>query len=466
MNLKRCVAACVATLSIISLAACGGGSGESSGVTDTKSDKGLEVLGENVKYDPNHLVNGGKPISVDYWTWGDKSTDPVISLIKDYEKIYPNVKINVVTVTWDDYWTKLPLALKGKNGPALFNVHNSQDALLRPYLANYDIPIKDLEADYTNVNTHEVDGKVAYIDSVINTGNIYYNKTMWKQAGLTDSDIPKTWDQLVAVAKKLTKFDGSKMVQAGFNINGDSTYDALWQGLNYQKGELMFNKAGTKGNYDNAVTKENLQFLKDLYDKDKVGATNFGDDATQSFGNGQTAMVYRWGWMEGTMKEKYPDIDYGVFATPTFTEDTPFAYDRYNGESTAGINKNQSEEQQKVAQDFVKYMLANDDFQRYAVQALNSFPAKKSMQNDEQILSNPVMAAIKPRIDRLIWPGPAPSTMETSPKQAFQNVFQNGTSISKAVSDAQTQIDKDMKSGSFTSVESKYAFYDEAAAQQ
>jgi multiple sugar transport system substrate-binding protein len=56
--------------------------------------------------------------------------------------------------------------------------------------------------------------------------------------------------------------------------------------------------------------------------------------------------------------------------------------------------------------------------------------------------------------------------METSPKQAFQNVFQNGTSISKAVSDAQTQIDKDMKSGSFTSVESKYAFYDEAAARQ
>ena len=61
-------------------------------------------------------------------------------------------------------------------------------------------------------------------------------------------------------------------------------------------------------------------------------------------------MIYAWGHMEGTMKEKYPDIDYGVFATPTFTKGTPFAYDRYNGESTPGVNKNQSKEQQAVAQ--------------------------------------------------------------------------------------------------------------------
>ena len=57
-----------------------------------------------------------------------------------------------------------------------------------------------------------------------------------------------------------------------------------------------------------------MQFLKDLYDKYKVGSVDFGNDYTQSFGNGQSAMIYAWGHMEGTLKEKYPDIDYGVFA--------------------------------------------------------------------------------------------------------------------------------------------------------
>ena len=460
MNIRKIAAGLVATVSIMSLAACGG-KGAASGTTDTTADKGLDVMGQTVTYDPNHLVNGGKPIELEYWSWGSKGSDPVYDMIEAYEKIYPNVKINVVNVSWDDYWTKLPLKLKGKDGPALFNIHNSYDALIRPYAADYDIDTADLEADYTTATVHEDDnGKVKYIDSVINTGNIYYNKTLWAEAGLTDADIPTTWDEFIEVAKKLTKTEGGKMTQAGFNFNGDA-YSAIYQGLNYQKGELLFSEDGTKANYDNATTKENMQFLEDLYDKYGIGSKDFGNDYQQSFGNGQTAMIYAWGHMEGTLKEKYPDIDYGVFATPTFTKDVPFAYDRYNGESTPGVNGNQSEEQQAVAQDFIRFILANDDYIRTAVKYLNSFPAKASLQDDEEILAQPVMAAIQPRVDRLIWPGPAPATVETSGKTAIQNVLQNGMSIDDALKEAQAQMDTDMKSSDFTSMESKYAFYDE-----
>lgn len=92
---------------------------------------------------------------------------------------------------------------------------------------------------------------------------------------------------------------------------------------------------------------------------------------------------------------------------------------------------------------------------------MNSFPAKTSLQNDKDILSKPVMTAIQPRVDRLIWPGPAPSTVESSGTTAFQNVFQNGMSIDKALKKAQDQMDTDMKSSDFTSMESKYAYFDE-----
>lgn len=39
----------------------------------------------------------------------------------------------------------------------------------------------------------------------MNTGSIYYNKTMWAEAGLTEEDIPVTRDQFREVAKKLMK---------------------------------------------------------------------------------------------------------------------------------------------------------------------------------------------------------------------------------------------------------------------
>ncbi|HCE12994.1 MAG TPA: sugar ABC transporter substrate-binding protein [Enterococcus sp.] len=440
------------------LAACGSSNNSSGGTTDTTEDKGMEVLGDSVTFDPNKLVNDGEPIEIEYWTWNEG--DPAITMAKEYEKIYPNVTIKIVNNPWDDYWTKLPLALKGESGPAIFNIHNSQHDILIPYLAPYDIEVADLQADFTSVDPHIIDGNVYYIDSMINTGNIYYNKTLWADAGLTDADIPQTWDELREVAKKLTKMDGDTITQAGFNWNGE-TYSALYQGLNYQNGQLLFKDDGTVVDYDNDTTKENLQFLIDLYDKDQVGSKDFGAESSQSFGNGQSAMVYKWGWFLNELDTNYPDIDYGVFATPTPTTDTPFAYDRYNGESTPGINKNQSDAQQAVAQDFLRYCLANDDYSIKGALSLASFPTKKSLAENADILANPVLEAIAPRVERLIWPGPFPATVESTGNETMEDVLFNGKDLDTAITDGQSKMESDMKDTDFTSLEDAYQYFDE-----
>lgn len=452
----------LSVLSVISLGllltACGSGESKVKGETDTKEDKGMELLGDNVKFDPNKLVNEGKPVEIEYWTWGDN--DPVITLAKSYEDIYPNVTIKTVIQPWDDMWKKLPLQLKGKNGPAIFNVHNSQHDILIPYMAPYDVATEDLSSDFSHVESHIIDGKVYYIDSAVNTGNIYYNKKHWEEAGLTESDIPVTWDEFREVGKKLTKTDDKgKITQAGFNYNGSAGYNALIMGLNYQKGQVMFDE-NNKTLFDNDTTTENTQFMVDLYDVDKIGSKDFGDDATMSFGNEQTSMVYRWGWMAGELENKYPDVDYGVFGTPTPSSDVPFAYDRFNGESTPGINKNQTEEQQKVAQDFLTYLLANDDYSKIMAFNNASFPTKKSLANDSEIMSHPVLSVIGPRMERLIWPGPFPSAIETVSQQVIENIMYNGKPISDAISEGQKQIDKDTEKSKFKSLENKYKFYE------
>ncbi len=457
---KKVLSALFSMLLVASLSACSSGGDKASGGTkDENADKGLEVLGDTVTFDPNKLVNEGEPITIEYWTWGEN--DPTLKMAEAYEEIYPNVEIKEVIQPWDDFWTKLPLSIKGKNGPAVFNIHNSQHDLIMPYLEAYDIPVEDLQADFNSVDPHIIDGNVYYTDSVINTGNIYYNKKLWEEAGLTDKDIPKTWEQFREVAKKLTKTDGDKIVQAGFNYNGE-TYNALYQGMNYQKGELLFSKDGKVANYNNSVTIENTQFFVDLYEKDKVGSKDFGDDSTMSFGNGQTAMVYKWGWMVGELEAKYPDIEYGVFATPTPTEEVPFAYDRFNGESTPGINKNQTEEQRAIAQDFIRFCLANDEYSVTAGLTMASFPTKKSLADDPRILEDPVLSVIAPRVERLIWPGAFPSTIETSAKQTIEDILYNGKSVEVAVKEGQERMDSDMKNSDFTSLESSYQFFDEA----
>ena len=258
MKKKIMSIAMVSALSITSLAGC---SSESNKKEQTKIDAPTEVFGDTIKYDPNVEVNNGEKVTIELWEWG--SDELFESLIAGYTAIHPNVTIKLVNNPWEDYWTKLPLALDGENGPALFNIHNSYHENLINYLAPLDIPIEDLQADFTGVDAHIIDGKVYYIDYGMMTGTVYYNKDMWEAAGLTEADIPKTWDEMREVAKKLTIKNGDQIVQAGLNFNGDFHQNYLL-GLNYQLGENIFKEDGTTPNVNSDTMKQIMQMLVDF----------------------------------------------------------------------------------------------------------------------------------------------------------------------------------------------------------
>lgn len=451
---KRVIAAALAAMmAVTGLAGCGG-----SGTGKEEAKKNIKVptepFGDTIKYDPSVEINGGKDITVELWEWG--SDELFQEIIDGYTAIHPNVTINLVNNPWEDYWTKLPLALDGENGPAIFNIHNSYHENLINYMAPLEIPLEDLQADFTGVDAHVIDGEVYYIDYGMMTGSVYYNKDMWEAAGLTEADIPKTWDEMREVAKKLTIKEGDTIIQAGLNFNDDFHQNYLL-GLNYQLGENLFEEDGVTPKVNSDAMKQVMQMLVDMYEVDGIGSKDFGEKGADSFGQGQSAMVIQWGHYYNTLQTTWSDINFGVFEIPTF-DGNPYAYNRYNGESTFGVNKNAPEDQQAVAQDFIKYFLANDDAQVAFNLAMSIFPAKKSLADNEKILENPSLKVLAEHIDHYIWPGPMPATMETSLKKAGQDIFFNGVDIDTALNEAQQNIIKDMKNSDFKSVENLYAY--------
>lgn len=453
MRKRVIVAALSAMMAVTGLAGCGG-----SGTGKEEAKKNIEVptepFGDTIKYDPSVEINGGKDITVELWEWG--SDELFQEIIDGYTAIHPNVTINLVNNPWEDYWTKLPLALDGENGPAIFNIHNSYHENLINYMAPLEIPLEDLQADFTGVDAHVIDGEVYYIDYGMMTGSVYYNKDMWEAAGLTEADIPKTWDEMREVAKKLTIKEGDTIIQAGLNFNDDFHQNYLL-GLNYQLGENLFEEDGVTPKVNSDAMKQVMQMLVDMYEVDGIGSKDFGEKGADSFGQGQSAMVIQWGHYYNTLQTTWSDINFGVFEIPTF-DGNPYAYNRYNGESTFGVNKNAPEDQQAVAQDFIKYFLANDDAQVAFNLAMSIFPAKKSLADNEKILENPSLKVLAEHIDHYIWPGPMPATMETSLKKAGQDIFFNGVDIDTALNEAQQNIIKDMKNSDFKSVENLYEY--------
>lgn len=459
--MKRILSFCLALVLVLSLAGCSSGGSEggtATGIQDTQADKGLEVMGENVTYDPNHLVNNGDPISIDWWIWA--SEDMFRAIADEYEEIHPNVTINIINNPWDGFFTKLPLALqRGEEGPTLYNIHNSYENLLLNYMEPYDIDTDELIADYPSASTHLMDGKIYYADYGLSTGMYYYNKALWKEAGLTDNDIPKTWDEFIEVAQKLTKFDeNGNMIQAGYNYN--NYFNSTVIGLNYQFGDNLFSEDGKSSLVDSDGMKDAVSFLVDLYAEYHVGDKDFGTNYDQSFYQGQSAIVFAWGFFVGNLATNAPDIDYGTFEIPTRDGETPYAYYRYNGESTPGINKNATDAQKEVAQDFIRFFLASDDVQIRLSQEGGLVPAKTSLMDAPELKDTPIVKTVGPHIDRYIWPGAMPSTVENNMKIAGEDILYNGKDAADALKTAADTIDIDLANADFTSSESLYAYYE------
>ncbi len=421
--------------------------------------EGSAVIGSTIQYDPSKPVNNGEDIAIEFWYWtgADKLFQAVVD---EYTAIHPNVKITLVENPFDDYWTKLPLALQEPNGPAIFNVHNSHHENLIGYLAPYDIPVEDLEADFVGVSAHIIDGKVYYTDYGMMTATMYYNKAMWEKAGLTEADIPTTWDEFREVAKKLTiRDENGNLVQAGFSFNGGAQGDVL--GMQYQYGQNLFT-ADNKVTFNNDAVRSVIQRMKDIYEVDGSGDYNFGNNSGDNFGQGMIAMYLGWGFMHGLFQALWPETEFGSFEIPTPTKDVPYAYHRYNGESTFGINKNAPADQQAVAQDIVRFFLANDALQKRFVLANSVFPAKKTLAADADIMNVSSIAVLAKHIDRYIWPGPMPSAVENNMKIALEDIFYNGADIETALKNAEDTCNMELEGSEFESVEPSYAHASEA----
>ncbi len=100
---------------------------------------------------------------------------------------------------------------------------------------------------------------------------LYWNKELFKEAGLDPNKAPANWNEMVDFAKKLTKKDGAgNVAQWGVQVPSSGFPYWLFQGFTTQNNVVLMNKEGTKTYYDNPAVIEALQFWVDLSKKHGV----------------------------------------------------------------------------------------------------------------------------------------------------------------------------------------------------
>ena len=181
---------------------------------------------------------------------------------------------------------------------------------------------------------------------------LYWNKEMFKAAGLDPNRAPQTWAEQLDYAQKLTKRDAAGNVsQWGIQIPSSGFPYWLFQALAIQNGVNLMNAAGTQTYYDRPEVIGALTYWVDLARKHKVhpeGIVEWGTTPRDFFERKMAMMWTTTGNL--TNVKNNAKFDFGVAMLPA---------GKQRGSPTGGGNfylfKKTTPAQREAALKFVKW---------------------------------------------------------------------------------------------------------------
>jgi raffinose/stachyose/melibiose transport system substrate-binding protein len=170
----------------------------------------LRVLGLSaVFFLAGFMVFSAGNTVLEFWSWNNEGAYPVVHQDAQarFEADHPGVTVKRDYISYGEYMVKLKAVLSGEEAPDVFQI---------PWAGEYTelarsgkiLPLteplkKGFPTFFPNImKAISVDGQAWAVPLDLNTLQIAYNKTMFASMGLS---VPKTKDDLIAIAKKLAK---------------------------------------------------------------------------------------------------------------------------------------------------------------------------------------------------------------------------------------------------------------------
>ncbi|MCC6194255.1 MAG: sugar ABC transporter substrate-binding protein [Burkholderiales bacterium] len=259
------------------------------------------------------------------WQWGQPGYDAFLSAaIVEFEKTHPNVKIEKIPVASARYADDLTKMFAANDPPEI--VQYLSQLFYKAAAAGWLDPLDDKIAQ-TDIgktwatyllDAGRVGGKTYGIWISGYSNSLMYNKRMLEEAKVS---VPKTPEQLIAAAKKLTKKqpDGS-VSQFGYSLTTKMDNNAYIYGFS----SIMVGLGGGWGadaQHLNVVTPANRKAIEVERDLIKAGVVPLDADrikARQLFYQGKAAMIIEGPWVMTSAKSENPQIvaDLGVAPIP------------------------------------------------------------------------------------------------------------------------------------------------------
>jgi len=245
------------------------------------------------------------------------------AILDDFQKINPDVVVKDIYKHSEQITGEVQAALAarrpvdvtsviGKNivffagatpAVALNDPKNGDTRWLDAYLPNF-------------LDAGRIEGKIYAIPHSYGTPQLYYNKDIFRKAGLDADKVPRTWDEVIAAATQIKQKTGMAGVAHLHASMGD--YGTMVMVTN--AGATYLNKAGTKAEFD---TPQGVAVLQMWQDMAKSGIMPVANDQQwgAAFQAGQMGMyITSSAALRGFVASAQGKFDLGVAQYPLWKE--------------------------------------------------------------------------------------------------------------------------------------------------
>lgn len=266
---KMTAAVCVTALGAAMLSGCGGSS--STGTTEeVKQESGLtESSGEA----------GDEPVEITFTVWDYETTDYWKVLVEAFEKENPNIKVKVTDIGGTDYDTKIPVLLSSGDTSDVITIKSMpiyNSLVEKNQLMPLDDMVKESGLDMSPYRGSDegikVDNQLYGLPFRNDYYLLYFNKTLFDNAGIEYPANDMTWDEYRELAKKLTTGEGNEKIYG--------SYLHTWPGSLYRWGM----------DQEHSMADGNYEFLKPVYEL-FLGMQN-DDKTSMDYGTLKTGNIH------------------------------------------------------------------------------------------------------------------------------------------------------------------------------
>lgn len=244
-------------------------------------------------------------------------TKPLLeNLVEQFEQENPMIDVELQVANWDILDGVYTSMISRNQPPDLLNTnvyaHYANDGMLNNLR---DIISPELAAKlYPNlVEMDTINGVQYAMPYVATTRNLYYNKELFRRAGIEAP--PATWSELEEAASKIKALGGA-VEGFGIDLTDNETHASLSYVFYGAGGEWMKDGRWTINSPANV---EGVAFLKELFDKgltDSEPTVTTRDEKQRILGGGQLAMLISGNYFTSVVPKEFPELEWGKGPIP------------------------------------------------------------------------------------------------------------------------------------------------------